>query len=424
MVTPAASHQAVFGVTEQNALVKQYCTGCHSDRGKAGQLTLASFDAAKAAEPGQLAITEKMIRKLRAGMMPPAGSRRPEPEQIKAMYTALEGRVDRLALTNPNPGSRTFQRMNRAEYARAVRDMLDVDIDVAGLLPADSVLSVATVLDNHRTDVERFVHEVTALLPRLARYHEVLLIDNCSTDGAALAVQALQASVPNLRLLRLSRRCNLETAFAAALDHSIGDYVVLLEIDRDPVGVIADMVGQAAHGYDVVIAERNERQSGGGAGAWLKGLADGITYRVVGYRVPTGASYLRLLSRRAANAIARIRSGEAVLQPGQAALWIECSDHIKQLINLLEAAIVIEARKGPAGGRELDLLLHRARIQVVNLTEDLAEAARVAWRRWGKGNHAAGLNYCDCCSYALAQRMGEPLLFKGEDFGKTDVLVA
>ena len=97
--------------------------------------------------------------------------------------------------------------------------------------------------------------------------------------------------------------------------------------------------------------------------------------------------------------------------------WL-CSAH------LLEAAIVIEARKGPAGGRELDLLLHRARIQVVNLTEDLAEAARVAWRRWGKGNHAAGLNYCDCCSYALAQRMGEPLLFKGDDFGKTDVLVA
>ena len=52
-----------------------------------------------------------------------------------------------------------------------------------------------------------------------------------------------------------------------------------------------------------------------------------------------------------------------------------------------------------------------------------AEGA-LTWRRWGKGNHAAGLNYCDCCSYALAQRMGEPLLFKGEDFGKTDVLVA
>jgi ribonuclease VapC len=95
-----------------------------------------------------------------------------------------------------------------------------------------------------------------------------------------------------------------------------------------------------------------------------------------------------------------------------------CSAH------LLEAAMVIEARYGPAGGRELDLLPHRARIQVVSLTEDLAELARAAWRKWGQGNHQARLNFCDCCAYALAQQMGEPLLFKGEDFRKTDVRAA
>lgn len=92
-----------------------------------------------------------------------------------------------------------------------------------------------------------------------------------------------------------------------------------------------------------------------------------------------------------------------------------CSAH------LLETAMVIEARNGPAGGRELDLLVHRAQIQLVNLTPELAERAREAWRRWGKGNHPAKLNYSDCCAYALAQQMGEALLFKGEDFGKTDV---
>jgi ribonuclease VapC len=89
--------------------------------------------------------------------------------------------------------------------------------------------------------------------------------------------------------------------------------------------------------------------------------------------------------------------------------------------HLLETAIVIEARKGPSGGRELDLLLHRAQIQIVNLTAELAEAARDAWRQWGKGNHRAGLNYCDCCAYALSKQLGEPLLFKGEDFRRTDV---
>ena len=137
---PVASHAAMapaFGPVEQNAMVKQYCVGCHSDRGKAGGLTLASFDAAKATD--HVALTEKMIRKLRAQMMPPSGARRPEADQILALAAALETRIDRAATVNPNPGSRPFQRLNRSEYARAVRDILDIDIDVASLLPADTI---------------------------------------------------------------------------------------------------------------------------------------------------------------------------------------------------------------------------------------------------------------------------------------------
>jgi mono/diheme cytochrome c family protein len=137
-----ASHAPVtpaFGAAEQTAMVRQYCTGCHNDRAKAGQLSLASFDASGAASPEHVATTEKMIRKLRAGMMPPANARRPEAEQIKALAVALESRIDRAAFTNPNPGSRPFQRLNRAEYARAMKDMLGIDIDVAGLLPPDSI---------------------------------------------------------------------------------------------------------------------------------------------------------------------------------------------------------------------------------------------------------------------------------------------
>jgi ribonuclease VapC len=106
-------------------------------------------------------------------------------------------------------------------------------------------------------------------------------------------------------------------------------------------------------------------------------------------------------------------------------------------VQLLDAAVVIEARKGASGGRELDLLLHRAQVQIVNFTAELAESAREAWRRWGKGRHppasdsrtthslcAPGLNFCDCCAYALAQQLGEPLLYKGDDFRRTDVRVA
>jgi mono/diheme cytochrome c family protein len=139
---PAVSHQPVapvLGAVEQSAMVKQYCTGCHNDRAKAGQLSLAGFDASKAADADHVVTTEKMIRKLRAGMMPPATARRPEEAQIKALAIALESRIDRVALTNPNPGSRPFQRLNRAEYGRAVKDMLGIDVDVAGLLPPDSI---------------------------------------------------------------------------------------------------------------------------------------------------------------------------------------------------------------------------------------------------------------------------------------------
>ena len=87
----------------------------------------------------------------------------------------------------------------------------------------------------------------------------------------------------------------------------------------------------------------------------------------------------------------------------------------------LETAIVIEAKKGRHAGRELDLLLHQARIEMVPMTAEQFELARSAWRKYGKGRHPAGLNIVDCCSYALAKAADEPLLFKGNDFLQTDI---
>ena len=88
---------------------------------------------------------------------------------------------------------------------------------------------------------------------------------------------------------------------------------------------------------------------------------------------------------------------------------------------LLETAIVIEARKGEAGGRELDLLIHKAAIVVVTVDADHVAEARRAYRRFGRGHHAARLNFGDVFAYALARASGEALLFKGEDFSKTDI---
>lgn len=90
----------------------------------------------------------------------------------------------------------------------------------------------------------------------------------------------------------------------------------------------------------------------------------------------------------------------------------------------LETAIVIEARYGDAGGRELDLWLHRAAVDLVAVDADQVEVARAAYRQYGKGRHRAGLNYGDCFSYALAKVSGAALLYKGRDFSHTDVAAA
>jgi ribonuclease VapC len=94
---------------------------------------------------------------------------------------------------------------------------------------------------------------------------------------------------------------------------------------------------------------------------------------------------------------------------------------LMSMASYLETAIVIEAHFGEPGGRELDLWLHRAAVDVVAVHADLADAARAAYRKFGKGRHRAGLNFGDCFSYGLAKISAEPLLFEGEDFQHTDI---
>lgn len=92
--------------------------------------------------------------------------------------------------------------------------------------------------------------------------------------------------------------------------------------------------------------------------------------------------------------------------------------------NALEAFIVAESRGGAAVGDALDILLEEGGIKLEPVTTDQLAAARRAWRRFGKGNHPAALNFGDCFAYALAETTGEPLLFKGGDFALTDISAA
>lgn len=90
-------------------------------------------------------------------------------------------------------------------------------------------------------------------------------------------------------------------------------------------------------------------------------------------------------------------------------------------ISALEAAIVMNTRKGPPGVLELDLLIQKVGMTVVSMSPEQVRLAREAYAKYGKGQHSAGLNLGDCCSYALARYTSEPLLFKGDDFRKTDI---
>lgn len=101
---------------------------------------------------------------------------------------------------------------------------------------------------------------------------------------------------------------------------------------------------------------------------------------------------------------------------------IEAADSKRMSVaTFVEVSIVLETRYGAEGVRDLDLLIERAGIELVPVDAEQARVARSAFGRYGKGRHRAALNYGDCFTYALARVLGEPLLFKGEDFSRTDL---
>ena len=250
-------------------VVRKSCGGsCHSDRRRLGDLSLQNFDVATAARTPEIA--EKMIRKLRAGMMPPPGNKRPGGDTLTALAATLERVVDVAAAANPEPGGRTFQRLNRAEYERSVHDLLNLDVDAGNWLPldtksanfdnvADVQLPSATLLDAYldaASEVSRLAvgdphasrASTTYNVPRLASQWEqvegapfgtrggVSVIHNFPADGEYVFAVSLHA-IPTGQLF----------GSAAPFDEKIevsvnGERVAVLEIDRsmsqaDPNGM-------------------------------------------------------------------------------------------------------------------------------------------------------------------------------------------
>ena len=155
--TAASSNAATS--SPDTALVKTYCATCHNDRTRSGEMSLEHADLTNIPQHPEL--WEKVIRKVRAGMMPPAGMPRPDAATLEAFVGHLETAIDRAAAASPRPGRTALHRLNRAEYANAIRDLLSLEIDATALLPPDDESSgfdnIADVLTVSPSLMERYL---------------------------------------------------------------------------------------------------------------------------------------------------------------------------------------------------------------------------------------------------------------------------
>jgi mono/diheme cytochrome c family protein len=149
----------VSGADAQLATIKQYCVGCHNDRAKTGGVSFEGITAASIGEHAEL--FEKAVRKLRGRVMPPPGAKQPEPAAIDSLVAWLEDSLDHAATQSHIPDQVVLHRLNRKEYAHAVRDLLAVDVDVESLLPQDDTAegfdNIATALQVSPSFIEQYV---------------------------------------------------------------------------------------------------------------------------------------------------------------------------------------------------------------------------------------------------------------------------
>ena len=172
VITCAAQVSSV-GSSEQKQIVDKYCVTCHNSRVKTGGLALDKLDLNHVADNAE--VWEKVVRKLRAGVMPPPGLPRPEPTRLEVLETSLENDLDRAAAKKPNLLPPGVHRVNRVEYANAVRDLIGIDVDSAAYLPVDDSSSgfdnVAGSLSVSPALVEGYM-SAAGKISRLALGHE------------------------------------------------------------------------------------------------------------------------------------------------------------------------------------------------------------------------------------------------------------
>ncbi len=263
----AIAHQktSALSTAEQTKLVGQYCATCHSDRGKAGGLSLAGFDASRVTE--DIDRTEKIIRKLRAGMMPPAGARRPEGDVLDTLARSFETAIDTVAALSPNPGRRPFQRLNRAEYGAAVRDLLDIDVDVTAYLPPDTI---SAGFDNV-ADVQTFSPTLMDGYLRAASQISRLAVGdrNASATSVTYKIGRTASQMRHVEGAPMGTRGGISVVHVFPAD---GDYAFRMSLHNEPLGglvgresmtvfELAEQVEVSINGERVALLPLNTRMS-------------------------------------------------------------------------------------------------------------------------------------------------------------------
>src|SRR6266550_164314 len=159
-VLAAATAQA-----QPAALINRYCVTCHNQRLKTAKLELDTLDVSRPEKDAL--VWERAIRKLRGGMMPPPGAPRPAAVEVQALAASLETALDKAGAANPNPGSVRIHRLNRAEYANAIRDLFALDVDMAALLPNDDISegfdNIASALKVSPSFLDQYIMAARAL---------------------------------------------------------------------------------------------------------------------------------------------------------------------------------------------------------------------------------------------------------------------
>ena len=220
---------------DARAMLDRYCVTCHNERTRTADLTLDSMDLARVG--GDAATWEHVVRRLKAGAMPPAGRPRPDTTTTRTFVSWLESELDRAGLAQPDPGRPAIHRLNRVEYANAIRDLFDLEVDVHALLPADDEQegfdNIAAVLSVSPTLIERYLGAAQRISRLVVGYQGLRPVtETYPVHGALVQDEAMSLDLP------------MGSRGGVAIEHNFpvdGEYLIRVTLRKQEYGYARGM---------------------------------------------------------------------------------------------------------------------------------------------------------------------------------------